>query len=419
MSQPKEPNRRDFLKRTAAVAGAGLATVKSPRLARASASERVRIGAIGTGGMCNHHLGQLMKLKEEGLCEVTAVCDVFSNRLEAAAAKTGGKPYKNWKDVINSKDVDAVLIATPDHWHAPMTIAAAKAGKDIYCEKPMTHWDQLDLAKQVVEAVAENKRVMQVGTQFMSDDVWDLAKANLAKLGKIIHVQSSDCRNGPIGCYSPKSNDPAAVPGKTLDWDMWLGCDETRVPKRPYEPGRFFAFRSFWDYSGGVGTDFFPHILTPWVSTLDLKFPKRIVQAGGQYYWDDGREVADIVNMCLDYEGGPTVMVLGALATDQNLPWLIRGQKAAFEFNGPSSPLKIVPEKAAGGGETTELKGKQHWDTIPHWRDFLSCVKTRKKTRSHEELGYRVMVALSAGIKSYRSGKAMTFDAGSGKVCEI
>ncbi len=399
------------------VAAGGLAAATSPRRARASANERIRIGAIGCGGMGNHHLGQLLKLKQEGLCEVVAVCDVFSKRLEAAAAKTGGKPHKHWKDVIASEDVDAVLIATPDHWHAPMSIAAAQAGKDIYCEKPMTHWDHLDLAKKVVDAVAANKRVMQVGTQFLADDIWELAQQHLAKLGKVIHVQSSDCRNGPIGCYSPKTNDPAAVPGKTLDWDAWLGCEETRVPKRAYEPGRFFAFRSFWDYSGGVGTDFFPHILTPWVKTLDLGFPKRIVQAGGQYYWEDGREVADIVNMCLDYEGGPTVMVLASLATNEQLPWLIRGQKATFHFNGPTGPLKIVPEKVPGvTGKPEEIKGKRRWDTLPHWRDFLGCVKTRKKPRSHEVLGYRVMSALSGGIKSYRSGKAMRFDAASGQV---
>jgi len=415
MSQASTPNRRDFLKKTA-VAGAGLMTAGAQRAASASASDRINVGVIGCGGMGNAHLSTLLRLRKDGLVNIVAVCDVFTKRLDAAAARTGAKPYKVWTDVIAAKGIDTLSIATPDHWHAPMCIAAAKAGKDIYCEKPMTHWQHLDLAKQVVDAVAANNRVMQVGTQFMSDDVWDLAKANLGKLGKPIHVQSTDCRNGAIGCYSPKSNDPAAVPGKTLDWDMWLGTETTRAPKRPYEPGRFFAFRSFWDYSGGVGTDFFPHILTPWVKVLDLGFPKRVVQAGGRYFWDDGREVADIVNMCIDYAGGPTVAVLASLATEQNLPWLIRGQRAAFEFSGPSSPLKILPEKAAGGGKPTEIKGQRRWSLDNHYRDFFDCVKSRKKPRSHEVFGYRVMAALSAGIRSYRSGKAMTFDEKTGEV---
>lgn len=416
MSTSNTTNRRDFLKQTAVAASAGLAAAARPRSARASANERIRIGIIGCGGMANHHMGQLLKLKGEGLVDIVAVCDVFTKRLDAAVKKTGGKPYKVWTDVLDDKNVDAVLVATPDHWHAPMCIAAAKAGKDIYCEKPMTHWNHLDLAKQVVDTVAANGRVMQVGTQFLSDDVWDLAQQHLAKLGKAIHAQSSDCRNGPIGCYSPKTNDPAAVPGKTLDWDMWLGCEHTRVPKRPYEPGRFFAFRSFWDYSGGIGTDFYPHILTPWFKTLSLGNPKRVVSAGGQYYWDDGREVPDIFNTCIDFEGGPTVMLIASLASNEGLPWLIRGQKATFHFNGPTSPLRIVPEKVPGvSGEPMELKGKQRWDTLPHWRDFLSCVKTRKKPRSDEVMGYRVMAALSMGIKSYRSGKAMGFDGSSVK----
>ncbi len=422
MTQPTGPNRRDFLKRTAAVAGAGLVTANSRRRARAqapSANERIHVGVIGCGGMGNAHINTLLKLKEEGLVEVVAVCDVFTKRLDAAKARTGGKPYKVWTDVIADKRVDTVSIATPDHWHAPISIAAAEAGKDIYCEKPMTHWQHLDLARKVVDAVAKNKRVMQVGTQFISDDVWDLAIERISQLGKPIHVQSSDCRNGPIGCYSPKSNDPSAVPGKTLDWDMWLGTEVTRAPKRAYEPGRFFAFRSFWDYSGGVGTDFFPHILTPWVKTLSLGFPKRVVQAGGRYFWDDGREVADIVNMCVDYDGGPTVALLASLATAQNLPWLIRGQKAAFEFSGPSSPLKIIPEKAAGEAKPTEVKGQRHWSLDNHYRDFFNCVKTRNKPRSHEVFGYRVMAALTMGIMSYRSGKAMGFDEKTGKVIEL
>jgi predicted dehydrogenase len=420
MNESSGPNRRDFLKRTAAVAGAGLMAAGRPHWVRAaSANERIRVGAIGCGGMGSHHLGVLMGLKKEGLAEVVAVCDVFQKRLDAAAAKTGGKPYKVWSDLLADKNVDAVLIATPDHWHAPLTIAAAEAGKDIYCEKPMTHWARLDLAKKVVDTVAKTKRVMQVGTQFLSDDVWELSMPQIDKLGKQIHVQSSDCRNGPIGCYSPQTNDPAAVPGKTLDWDMWLGCEVTGVPKRPYEPGRFFAFRSYWDYSGGIGTDFFPHILTPWVKTLSLGFPKRVVTTGGRYFWDDGREVPDLVNTCIDYEGGPTVSLLASLATDDNLPWLIRGQKATMTFNGPSSPAKIVPQKAAGGGKSIEIKGTRHWSEEQHWRDLLECIKTRKKPRSHEIFGYQVMAALHMGIRSYRSGKALGFDKDAGKAVEL
>jgi predicted dehydrogenase len=424
MTGASNPNRRDFLKQSAAVAGAGLVAGIAQQRARAqapSANEKIGVGAIGVGGMGSHHLGVLMNLKKEGLVDVVAVCDVYANRLEAAAKKTGGKPYKVWSDLLADKQVDAVLIATPDHWHAPLCIAAAEAGKDIYCEKPMTHWDQLDLARKVVEAVEKNKRVMQVGTQFISDDCWEIAKEKLGMLGKVVHVQSSDCRNGPIGCYSPKSNDPAVRPGENLDWEMWLGCDKTRVPHHAYEPGRFLAFRSFWDYSGGTGTDFFPHILTPWVKVLDLGFPKRVVTAGGRYFWDDGREVPDIVNTCIDYEGGPTVMLTASLATEQNLPWLIRGQKAAMTFaSTPSSPVKIIPEKAAGNtGETIELKGKRRWSEEQHWRDLIRCIKTREMPRSNQLIGYRVMAALSMGIKSYRTGKAMGFDTQTETVKEL
>jgi predicted dehydrogenase len=418
-----DQSRRGFLRRTASMAGAGvIAAGLSPRAAvqAFSANERVNVGMIGLGGMGTSHLTVLTILKEKlrEPVEVVAVCDVFSKRLETFASKTGAKPYKMWSDLLADKQVDAVLIATPDHWHAPLTLAALDAGKDVYCEKPMTHFDHLDLARKVVETVAKGQRVMQVGTQLLQEDCWRLARENVGSLGKIVHVQDSDCRNGWMPCYLPKETaDPDAVPGKTLDWDMWLGCEKTRVPKRPYDPRRFFAFRGFWDYSGGIGTDQFPHTLSPWVKLLDLGFPKRVVTAGGQYYYKDGREVPDIVQTCIDYEGGPTVSLLGTLASARKDPGMIRGQKAAMVITGESE-IRIVPEKEGGGGEPTEIKGREAMPLMFHWRDFLNGVRTRNKPVHNEVIGYRIMVALSMGVKSYRSGKALGFDAPNDKIKE-
>jgi predicted dehydrogenase len=409
MQEDGKASRRDFLKQTAVAAGAGLVASQPGRSRAAqkgSANERIHVGVIGCGGMGNGHIGQLLKFREQGLVEIAGVCDVYSKRLDGAAKRTGAKPYKVWSDLVGAKDVDAVLIATPDHWHAPMTIAAAEAGKDIYCEKPMTYWGRLGDAKKVVEVVAKHQRVMQVGTQFLSDDIWELAVPEVGSLGTLMHVQSCDCRNHAYDIYSPKTSDPDAVPGKTLDWDMWLGP----APKRPYEPGRFSAFRAYWDYSGGIGTDLFPHILTPWVKMLKLGFPKRVVAAGGIYYYKDGREVPDLVNLCVDYPDGPTVMLLATLANDTGLTWQIRGQKATMSFDGPTGPAKIEPQRAAGGGETREIKGSRHWSLENHWLDFLDCVKTRKQPRSDAAMGYKVMTVLHMGVRSVRSGMGLGFD---------
>lgn len=398
-------DRRHFLKSTA-LAGAALTLPSTPAVTREKAGDRVNVAVVGCGGMGNAHLGALLSLRGQGLVNIRAVCDVFTNRLEAARHRTGAEGFKDYHRVLDLKDVDAVLIATPDHWHAPITIAAAEAGKDVYCEKPMTYWKDLGDARRVVEAIARNKGVMQVGTNGISDSQYEQAEEVIraGRLGKLIHAQASDLRNGPIGLYSPASNDPAAEPGKTLDWDMWLGP----APKRSYEPGRYFAFRSFWDYSGGVCTDFFPHLLTPLISAMGLQFPRRVTASGGRYFWDDGREVPDIFNLLIEYPSGPSVYLVGGLANDTNLPMLIRGQRATLTFGGPG--FTVEPQQSAGNQEKREEVARKRPGSLEeHWKDFLKCIRTREKPRSHEIHGYHVMAALHMAVRSYLEGKVLEF----------
>jgi len=398
-------HRRGFLEGTA---GAGLAISATAALANAGASGRVSVGVIGCGGMGSGHIGRLLELRKQGLVNIAAVCDVFEKRLNAAKARTGAKGFADFRKLLDMKEIDAVLIATPDHWHAPITIAAAEAGKDVYCEKPMTYWKDLQQARDVVDAIARNKRVMQVGTNGISDTKYEQAAERVAagQLGTLIRAQASDLRNGPIGVYSPKSNDPAAVPGKTLDWDMWLGS----APKRPYEPGRYFAFRSFWDYSGGVCTDFFPHLLTPLVAVMGLAFPKRVAATGGSYFWDDGREVPDIFNLVIEYPSGPSVYLAGGLANDTNLPMQVQGQRATLVFGAPGFTLE--PQRRAGNkGKREEVASRKGGSLDEHWKDFLGSIHSRRKPRSHELHGYHVMTALHMGVRSYLEGKVFEFDA--------
>lgn len=407
MNDQREITRRRFLKGTT-TASAALALSAGPALAQGGASERVTVGVIGCGGMGSGHIGTLLGLRQQGLVNIAAVCDVFDKRLEAAKARTGAKPFRDFRKLLDLKEIDAVLIATPDHWHAPITIAAADAGKDVYCEKPMTYWKNLQDPRDVVDAIARNKRVMQVGTNGISDTSYEQAagRVRAGELGALIRAQASDLRNGPIGVYSPKSNDPAAVPGKTLDWDMWLGP----APKRPYEPGRYFAFRSFWDYSGGVCTDFFPHILTPLISVMGLEFPKRVAATGGRYFWDDGREIPDIFNLLIEYPSGPSIYLAGGLANDVNFPMQIAGQRATITFGGPG--FIIDPQRSAGNqAKREEVARKRGGSLEAHWKDFLNSIHTRKKPRSHEIHGYHVMTALHMAVRSYLEGKVFEFDA--------
>lgn len=405
MSNRKSIGRRQFLNAGAA-AGAVL-TVRSQDVRANRADERINVGVIGCGGMGSAHIGALLRLRDEGLVNIVGVCDLFDKRLNAAAARAGATPYKDYRVLLEQADPDAVLIAVPDHSHAPITIAAADAGKDVYCEKPMTYWKDLSLAKQVTQAIARNGRVMQVGTNGISDTKYDEVRKRVraGALGTLIHAQASDTRNGDISLYSPKTNDPAAKPGETLDWKAWLGT----APNRTYEPGRFFAFRSFWDYSGGVCTDFFPHLLTPLIYVMDLKFPKRVSATGGRYYWKDGREVPDIFTLSIEYPNGPSITLLGGLANDTNWPMQIRGQQATLTFGGPGA--HIDPQHSAGNrGPRKTVKRTQPGSLVNHWKDFLESIKTRRKPRSNELLGYYVMAALHMGVRSYREGKVFEFD---------
>jgi predicted dehydrogenase len=271
----------------------------------------------------------------------------------------------------------------------------------------MTYWKHLDEAKNVVAAIRDHKRVMQVGTNGLSDTKYDAARQRVRTgvLGKHIHAQASDVRNGPISLYSPKTYDPDAVPGKSLDWEAWLGNAE----KRAYEPGRFFAFRSYWEYSGGVATDFFPHLLTPLIYVMDLKFPQRVAATGGRYFWDDGREIPDTFTLSIEYPDGPSLTLLAGLANNTNWDMLIRGQQATLTFGGIGA--YIDAQTAAGNKNPREVVRRKEGGSVKnHWKDFINCIKTRDKPRSNELLGYYVMTALHMGVRSYREGKVFAFD---------
>lgn len=407
-------NRRDFLKGSAALAG-GLAIGAQGVAAVAQQPQKtLRFGLIGCGGMGSSHLNAIQGLKNGGYAvDVVAVCDVYQPRLSAAAERTGGKAYTDYKELLKHEGLDCVGIATPDHWHAQMTIDAANAGKDIYCEKPMTLWKDLSEAVRVVEAVKSNGRVMQVGTQGTSDGVWQsVAEAvGAGKTGKLISVQASDMRNGPLGVYDPASNDGQARPGENLDWEQWLGP----APKVAWEPGRFFAFRSYWDYSGGVGTDFFPHLLTPLVKSLSLEFPSRVTAIGGQYvYTQNGREIPDIFNLLVEYPDGPNLILMGSLATSENIPTTIRGHEGVIVVGGQSGAAGVIkPERRVTEGREEEpLASNRPGSLEEHYRDFFECVRSREQPRSDAELGYRVMSVLHMGIRSFREGRTMDFRAG-------
>jgi len=406
--------RRGFLKSTTALAGSvtvyGALAIGQEGRKAGPPSERIRYALIGCGGQGNAHLDALSRLRKAGVpVEVVAVSDVYTVRLEAAMAKTSARGATEFQRILDRKDIDAIGIATPDHWHASMSIAAAESGKDVYCEKPMTHWHDLTAPAQVAKTIVRTKRVMQVGTQGMSDSIWEQISEHVkaGKVGKLVHAQASDMRNGYIGLYDPKCKDAAIRPGVNLDWNRWLGP----AAQRPWDPGRYLAFRCFWDYSAGVGTDFLPHLLTPLVRAMNLDFPRRVSALGGVYAHTDGRETPDIYNLVIEYPTGPTIYLAAGVANGVNLPMVIRGTLATVYPRQSPGALIRPEETTAPNAEDIKIERTRGESLDEHYRDFLSCVKSRQQPRSNAQLGVMVMAALNLGILAFRSGKAAEFDA--------
>ena len=407
MTNPKHADRREFIK-GAAVAGTGLSLAGGESLLGEDLKKHpVQLGVLGLGMMGARHITRLLRLQQEGIVKITAVCDVFSKRLDTEQNRTGADAYQDYRKMLAAKNVEAVLIATPDHWHSKQCVEAMDAGKDVYCEKPMTHWRNLQEARDIVEAVRRNKSVLQVGVQMTSDARFEMVQQPIQEgvIGKLMRAQASYVLNHDHHKYSTHSKHDDAIPGETLDWDTWLGP----APKRPYEPARFASFRSFWDYSGGLTTDLLAHRLTPLVKAMGLGFPRRVAATGGQYILKDGREIPDHFHMSVEYPDGPNLILVTSMGNNTNLPMLIDGPKGTVHFNGSGYQIH------SPSGEQTAVVDSTRAPTDPkqrveHLKDFFNCIRTRETPRCDATMGYHVMVALHMGIRSYREGKVLEFD---------
>ncbi|MBN2475997.1 MAG: Gfo/Idh/MocA family oxidoreductase [Pirellulales bacterium] len=406
----REPNRREFL-RTAGAA-AGLAAYAAPRVTvlaqeAQGANERIGVGFVGVGSRCQAHIDIVNALKQENLAEPVAVCDVYRPRLEAAAQKCGGvQTYRAHEELLEDPNVDVVCIATPDRHHAPQAIDAVKAGKDVYCEKPLTHWSQFELAKKLEEAATAGGRIVQVGTQYMADENY----AKVSKMvkdgviGKPVHAQLGYFRRGDWG-ERMEILDAQAKPGPDLDWKRFLGD----APQVDYTVSRFFQWRLYWDYAGGPATDLLVHTFTPVFCLLELDYPERVFGGGGGFQYD--REVPDQCNIIADYKDGPSVVMMNSLSNYTGIETKIRGTNGIIILT--NAGIRIVPIDPATNKETDEivLQWNGMGDTSKLWRNLLDCVKSRQQPFSPIAAAVRVQAPLSAGIIGHRENKVVLFDA--------
>jgi predicted dehydrogenase len=395
--------RRTFLGTASAMAARSYAQVKG-------ANERLRIGVIGCGGMSTHHMKSLVKVREQDNLEFLNVCDIYDKRAEAAAQLTGGKAVKDYRRLLENKDIDYVLIATPEHWHYQMTMDAADAGKHIYCEKPMTH--TVEQSKKVVEKIQHAGVKMQVGVQGMSDDSYEEAQKYVkdGTLGKVVIAQIDYSRNHKTseGMWAYPI-DADAKPGVNLDWKAWLGPAQ----KRDWDPLRYFRWRNFWDYSGGISTDLFIHRVTRIIRALDLKFPERGVGVGGTYeFLDPKAEVPETFNVMLEYPGGPQVILVSSMANDTPVDHVLRGHKATLTFT--KTGFTIKPQGLfAKEGEGKEIAYQKHGaeEVTLHHRNLQAAIRRNEPLKCDCMMGYYGVVACEMGVQSFRHRQYMKWDA--------
>jgi predicted dehydrogenase len=371
------------------------------------AADRVRVGVIGCGirGV-GAHIATLLKMKETDKVEVNAVCDVYDKRAQQAAKLTGGRPYQNYREMLANKDVDVVVIATPDHLHGQMAIDAASAGKHIYCEKPMTH--SVEEAKRVVAKIKETGVKMQVGVQGMSDDSYETAYKYVQEgtLGKVVIAQIDYSRNYKDD-YWLKPVDADLKPGVNFNWELFLGP----APKRAFDAERYFNWIRYFDYSGGVPAGLFVHRVTRLIKALGLKFPEYGSAHGGKFQFaDSAAEVPDTINIMLDYPGGPTVLLISSLANDTPVAHTLRGHRATLEFTPTGFTIK--PQKLYEK-EMKEIVHKKTGgeDTGLHWQNLLRAIRVNEPLKCDVMLGYYGVVACQFGILSQRQRKYMKWDA--------
>ena len=417
-------SRRKFIKAAGAATGSaalGTVTVMAGAGAR-GANERIRFGVIGCGGMGTGHVGSLTSRAEKDNVRVVAVSDVYRRRITRAAGVCHGEGFADYRRLLDNRDIDAVLIATPDHWHGKIAEDALEAGKHVYCEKPMTHTtDQAVHLRNV--ARRHPKQVLQVGPNATADDAfWKAHEAIKAgRIGKVTWAQSSYNRNARVCLFNTHQTiDPTAGPDRSgedyIDWDMWLGHRWGLAPKIPWNPEHFFRFRKYWPYNGGVATDLLYHRLAPLLIAIagpNGAYPTHVNAAGGQYIEKGGRDIPDTFLLTIDYPQEFSIFLVSTLTNDTPLPTRIYGKFGTLDLDDLTLRANgdMTDEfKAANDGKTeVKLTRSDRRDMEGNFIDVIRSGRTGD-LNCNVELGAATMVAIKMGVEAYRQRKTMAWN---------
>ena len=307
MENYNQSSRRKFIKSLATTAAAvtagssvfasgetGARYIEQLKRSGISANDNINIALIGAGGMGTQDA--LTALKVPGV-KLVAVCDLYDGRLDDARKKWGADLFttRSYKEILNRKDVDAVIVGTPDHWHQQISIDAMKAGKHVYCEKPMVHG--ISEGPAVIKAQVETGKIFQVGSQGVSSLGNEKAKQLLKEgaIGNLNYAEGFWARHSPTGAWQYPI--PADASPANVDWDTYV----SNTKKRPFDATRFFRWRNYLDYGTGMAGDLFVHLFSSLHFITNSFGPNKIYSSGGLRYWKDGREVPDVLLGTFDY----------------------------------------------------------------------------------------------------------------------
>ncbi|MGH9321513.1 MAG: Gfo/Idh/MocA family protein [Vicinamibacteria bacterium] len=328
-------NRRQFLKTT--MVSAAATSLVPEAFGQTAANAPVRVGVLGSGARAQGLMKDALELPG---VEFTAVCDAYRGRAEQARTLTEERAriYGDYREILDARDVDAVFIGSPDHWHRQMSLDALAAGKDVYIEKPMTYG--IDEGNEIISAVKKSSRIYQVGSQGMSSPTEGKARelVQSGALGQVTLIRATYNRNTAGGAWIyPIPPDASA---ETVNWEHFLGP----APKHPFSLERFFRWRCYQDYSGGIATDLFVHLVTTIHFIMGAKMPSSVMASGQLYRWKESRDVPDTLNAILVYPEGFTVNLSSTFnnQSSRESGFEILGTKGAIAFRGGS--LVFTPE---------------------------------------------------------------------------
>ncbi len=377
-------------------------------MSRVSANDKVILGFIGTGGRGQHLMRVAMANPD---VEIAAVCDVMQSRLNQAVNLTGGKatPYTDFRRLLERKDLDAVFVTTPDHWHCIMTIIACEAGKDVYVEKPLGH--NVAEGRSAVNAAKRFNRIVQHGTQQLSGQHYAEARELIRSgaLGKITHIRIWNVWNeAPEGIGNP----PDSEPPPDIDYDMWLGP----APKRPFNPNRCYApgYWFQWDYSGGHMLAWAIHHIDTVHWIMGVTAPRMVVSTGGKYALKDNRTTPDTQDALLDYGD----FIVHACVHHANAH-PVEGSGYGIAFYGTNGTMRLLREGFViwpEGDRTRPVERGGSPQDEPHIRNFLDCVKSRKQPIAPIEWGHLSTNAMHLANIALRTQRAVHWDARQEKV---